>query len=148
LTSIEEILAVAGVTVDAIATEGETGDITVISQGLAYAQRHFARNPTRVSEIQVSVDNPSQLSRAIEVVAVSPFRKNGSVSLVPKSYQRANDANVNLVAIPTNGFQIDDQTCWIVTVGGGRRIDLTFFTGAVRNDAYLLKKAGDALAAE
>lgn len=146
LASKEEILAVIGASVDMIAAEGTTDEVTIIAEGLSYTQRHFNRNPTRVTEIQVSVDKTSQLSQAIEVYAVSPFRKNGSVNLIPKSYQRASDSNVNLVSVPTNGFQIDDQTCWIVTVAPGCSLDMTFFTGAVRNDAYMLKKGGDVMA--
>lgn len=150
LVSTDEILAVIGAQVDYIAKEGAldegTEKVTVIAEGLAYAQRHFCQNPTRVTEIQVSVDKTQQLSQAIEIYSVSPFRKSGSVKLIPKSYQRATDSNVNLVSVPTNGFQIDDQTCWIVTVAPGCSLDMTFFTGAVRNDAYLLKKAGESLA--
>lgn len=147
LQSVEEILSVIGASVDAIAKEGTVAEkVSVVASGLSYAQRHFVRNPTRISEIQVSVDNQSQLAQPIEVYNISPFRKNGSVQLIPKSYQRATDSNVNLVSVPTDGFQLDDQTCWIVTVGPSRSIDLTFFTGAVRNDAYLLKKAGETLA--
>ncbi|MDR2683955.1 MAG: hypothetical protein LBB53_01065 [Prevotellaceae bacterium] len=145
MLSVAEIAVVAGMTVDGIAGSTITG-ITEVSEGMQYAQRHYVRNPTRVTEIQVSVNNQAQLALPIEVKMVSPHRSLESIKIYPKQHQRASDSNVNLVSIPTNGLQIDDQTIWVVTVGAGKTIDLTFFVGASRNDALLLKRAGEAFA--
>jgi len=142
LISVKEIEDIAGTTVDAIAAEGTKDDVTVDCRGLAHAQRHFQRNPTRVTEIQVSSSNELQFSQPIEIFKLSTFRKLGSEMLSPKIYRRSSD-NLSLVSIPIkNGLQLDDQTCWIVTVAPNSDVDLSFFTGAVRNDAFLLKEAG------
>ncbi len=94
----------------------------------------------------MSVDKTQQALPGHRDLLRLPLPQERLRQAIPKSYQRATDSNVNLVSVPTNGFQIDDQTCWIVTVAPGCSLDMTFFTGAVRNDAYLLKKAGESLA--
>jgi hypothetical protein len=146
LTSIEEILEVAGVNVDAIAAEGTVGDITVTGEALEYARRFFNRNPTRVIELQVSVSSQIQLSRKIRVFrGISPFGNPASVNIVPKEHQKSSDSNVNLVSIPIKELQIDDQSLWVVNVAAGQSIDITIFTGAGRNDAQLLSKVGEVI---
>ena len=145
IRSIDELSKVIGASADLIAKEGKTGDVIVVCDGLAFAQRHFVRNPTRVSQIQVSVNDAKQLSQPIELYKANPLRKTGSVNLIPKLHQSASNGIATMVVVPTNGYQIDDQTCWIVSVAAKCTVDLTFFMGACRNDAYLLQKAGEAL---
>ena len=146
LRNVEEVAKVIGATVDAIAKEGKTGDVTVVCEGLGFAQRHFVRNPTRVTQIQVSVNKAEQLSQPIELYKANPLRKTGSANIIPKLHQSASNGIATMVVVPTRGHQIDDQTCWIVSVAANCIVDLTFFMGACRNDAYMLSKAGEALA--
>ena len=141
LISIEEIMEVAGVKVDAIAKQGTANDVTVECEGLAFAQRYFTLNPTRLTEISVRSTKPEQFSHPIEMYNLGVFSNNGSRRYVPANQQRQTDANNATVSLFFDGQQLDDQTCWIVNVAPNATVAYTFFTGEVRNDATLLRKA-------
>lgn len=143
LVDVEMIAQVIGKTGVLMAgTAVQPSGVTVKSNTcLEYAQKFFAKNPTRITELQISVSDEAQLANAIEITQSSPFRRLGSQNLIPKSSQRAGDANTKLVNIPLKNFQLDDQTQMFIRLGGNQTAELTFFIGASRNDAYMLQES-------
>ncbi|NCC99976.1 MAG: hypothetical protein EOL95_09805 [Bacteroidia bacterium] len=146
LANTTEIAAIAGITADAIATNGNVimaGDVVVIeciAANLAFLQRFLKRNPTRVVEMQITGATKSQLSQPITVTKVSPYAKLGAKSMIPNQYRKASDSDTLMAKIDVTTLQLDDQTVLDVVVAPNSGIDITFFFGASRNDAYTLNE--------
>lgn len=144
--SLAEIAAVAGVTADAIAVDGNvivSGDTTLvecIAKNLAYMQRFLRRNPTRVVEMQITGGTKSQLAQPITISKISPYDKLGAKSFIPNQFRKASDSDTLMAKIDVNTLQLDDQTVFDVVLAANSSIDITFFLGASRNDAYTLSE--------
>lgn len=155
LLNVEEIQKVAGITVDAIAKEGAviettSGDTTTtvvncIAKNLAYLQRFVNRNPSRISKLQLTVDDPDQLNKAITITRISPFQGMGSQAFLPMTYKAPGDNSEKMVIIDFKHLQVDDQTVIDVVLGAGRSISLSIFFGAANNAAYTLNAQAVAL---
>lgn len=145
LASVAEVQEVAGFVADAIAKDGviisdaEGAElVSCNAKNLTYFQRFLSTNPTRVVEMQVSVSDKTQLSKAITVTKISPYCTLGSTSFIPNQYRKSSDNDTLMAQIDVTTLQIDDQTVFDVVVAPGATIDITFFFGASRNDAYTL----------
>jgi len=148
LLNVQEILKVAGLTVDAIAAEGNfltktvgettTTEVSCIAKNLAYLQRYVTRNPSRISKLQLTVDDQDQLNKEITVTKISPFAGMGSESFLPMTYKAPGDNSEKMVVIDFKHLQVDDQTIMDVVIGAGRSLSLSIFFGASNNSAYTL----------
>lgn len=145
--SVQEIKDLAGFVADAIAMDGNVmiGEsekvlVSCIAKNLAYFQRFLCTNPTRVIEMQISVSDKKQLAQAITVTKLSPYCVLGSTNFVPNQYRKSSDNDTLMAEIDVNTLQLDDQTVMDVVVAPGSSIDITFFFGASRNDAYTLRE--------
>lgn len=153
LATPAEILSVAGISVDAIATDGVvlkdlSNDplLTVTARRpLAYLQKFVKKNPTRVVSFQITASDQSQLHNPFTMTKINPFQGLGNMEFIPKNYQKATDSNPNMVEVKMKHFQLDDQGIFDVVVGAGKTVQVTMFVGAQRNDAYTL--AEEAVAA-
>jgi len=143
--TVEAIKDVTGVGVDGVLSTDKDkaiADVTfTCNTNIDYLQAFLNNNPTRIPEIQVSVADEKQLARKIEITQSSPFRKLSSQVIIPKNTQRPSDANSKLVNIPLKNLQLDDQTQMLIEIGEGQSIEITYFVGASRNDAYMLSEA-------
>lgn len=148
LENVQEILKVAGISVDAVAVEGSiltntVGEVTTtvvscIAKNLAYLQRYIRRNPSRISKIQLTTDDQSQFNKEITVTKICPFQGMGSQSFLPMTYKAPGDNSEKMVVIDFKHLQVDDQTVMDVVVGAGRTLYLSIFFGASNNGAYTL----------
>ena len=139
LASVEEILKVAGISVDAIAQEGiNVTDVTCIAKNLVYLQSYIRRNASRIMKIQLTVDDQSQLNKEITVTKVCPFQGMGSQSFLPMTYKAPGDNSEKMVVIDFKHLQVDDQTILDFVVGAGRSLYVSIFFGASNNGAYTL----------
>lgn len=145
LESKEEILKVVGKQCDGIVTDIIANLAVECTTSMSFLHRFLENNPTALVEMQLSVDNESQLSHPITLTQASPFRTLGSQNITPKSKQRSGDANTKLVSIPFKTTQLDDQTQMFITIGAGRSVELTLFVGASFNRAASFARTAVAL---
>lgn len=143
LISVDEIKDVTGLSVDAIAKHGETitDKVECSCETLRFAQAFVNRNPTMISEMQISVSEHSQLSQPIDIRKAHPCRQLGSTSIIPETYQRPSDSITNLVRVILPDLQLDDQTVFSVTLLPNSQMNITFYFGMTRSDAYLLSES-------
>jgi ureidoglycolate hydrolase len=148
LENVQEILKVAGVSVDAIAVEGAvitktvdevtTTEVECTADNLAYLQRYIRRNPSRISKMQLTADNHAQFNKKITVTKVCPFQGLGTQSFLPMTYKAPGDQSETMVVIDFKHLQVDDQTVMDVVIGAGRTLYVSIFFGASNNGAYTL----------
>lgn len=148
LTSPTELSQIAGVTVDLIAAHGtdSTNHITVNSPNLAYYQKEVAVCPTRVKSIQIEADNASQLSFPIEIAQFGLTAKYGQDRIVLTKYKSAKNSNSLLVNVDDiEWMQLDRYTALFLTVGAGRKVDISIEVGERFNAAGMLEQLAGAI---
>ena len=151
LTTIDQIAAVAGLQVDAIAREGEVikeGDnaVTCVCPNLAFIQDEFAHSPQRVNGIQLQTDNESQFFEPIVVTEFNAVRNFGADELKPSQYLDPANSNKTLVLInDLKHFQLDRNHVMVVTLAPGRSLDISLTLGARFSAGQLLQDAACAL---
>ena len=151
LTTIDQIAAVAGLQVDAIAREGEVmkdGDkaVTCVCPNLAFIQDEFAHSPQRINGIQLQTDNESQFFEPIVVTEFNAVRNFGADELKPSQYLDPANSNKTLVLInDLKHFQLDRNHVMIVTLAPGRSLDISLTLGARFSAGQLLQDAACAL---
>ena len=151
LTTIDQIAAVAGLQVDAIAREGEVmkdGDkaVTCVCSNLAFIQDEFAHSPQRINGIQLQTDNESQFFEPIVVTEFNAVRNFGADELKPSQYLDPANSNKTLVLInDLKHFQLDRNHVMIVTLAPGRSLDISLTLGARFSAGQLLQDAACAL---
>ena len=151
LTTIDQIAAVAGLQVDAIAREGEVmtdGDkaVTCVCQNLAFIQDEFAHSPQRINGIQLQTDNESQFFEPIVVTEFNATRNFGADELKPSQYLDPANSNKTLVLInDLKHFQLDRNHVMVVTLAPGRSLDISLTLGARFSAGQLLQDAARAL---
>ena len=95
-------------------------------------------NPVRVTGIKMSVDNSAQFSEDILIRKESPLRDLGFMTISPANYKNSQQMNDKIVEIPLPDAQFDNQTSVVTKIQAGRTVTITFFFGAIRNEAALL----------
>lgn len=151
LTTIDQIFAVAGLQVDAIAREGEVmkdGDkaVTCVCPNLAFIQDEFAHSPQRINGIQLQTDNESQFFEPIVVTEFNAVRNFGADELKPSQYLDPANSNKTLVLInDLKHFQLDRNHVMVVTLAPGRSLDISLTLGARFSAGQLLQDAACAL---
>ena len=151
LTTIDQIAAVAGLQVDAIAREGEVmkdGDkaVTCVCPNLAFIQDEFAHSPQRINGIQLQTDNESQFFEPIVVTEFNAVRNFGADELKPSQYLDPANSNKTLVLInDLKHFQLDRNHVMVVTLAPGRSLDISITLGARFSAGQLLQDAACAL---
>ena len=151
LTTIDQIAAVAGLQVDAIAREGEVmkdGDkaVTCVCPNLAFIQDEFAHSPQRINGIQLQTDNESQFFEPIVVTEFNAARNFGADELKPSQYLDPANSNKTLVLInDLKHFQLDRNHVMVVTLAPGRSLDISLTLGARFSAGQLLQDAACAL---
>lgn len=151
LTTIDQIAAVAGLQVDAIAREGEVmkdGDkaVTCVCPNLAFIQDEFAHSPQRINGIQLQTDNESQFFEPIVVTEFNATRNFGADELKPSQYLDPANSNKTLVLInDLKHFQLDRNHVMVVTLAPGRSLDISLTLGARFSAGQLLQDAACAL---
>ena len=135
----------AGSAVDAIIKEGTviaTTDKVVTAVGKPKSIDEFLlfvkHNPVRVTGIKMSVDDSAQFSEDILIRKESPLRDLGFTTISPANYKNSQQMNDKIVEIPLPDAQFDNQTSVITKIQAGRTVTITFFFGAIRNEAALL----------
>ena len=151
LTTIDQIAAVAGLQVDAIAREGEVmkdGDkaVTCVCPNLDFIQDEFAHSPQRINGIQLQTDNESQFFEPIVVTEFNAVRNFGADELKPSQYLDPANSNKTLVLInDLKHFQLDRNHVMVVTLAPGRSLDISLTLGARFSAGQLLQDAACAL---
>jgi len=146
LTSVAELSAIAGVTVDLLAAHGtdSTHNVTVNCPNLAYYQREIAQVPTRIKSIMVEADNATQLSYPLQIAGFDLTAKNGQDKINLTKYKSAKANNAGLVEVNDIAWmQLDRYKALFLTVGAGRKVDLTFEVGERFNPASVLEHFAD-----
>jgi hypothetical protein len=153
LLDVAEIQSVAGVNVDAIAQVGvcytnETTKKTVTCScdNLAYLQRYIAKNPTRISAIQLSTDDESQLYNPINLSEFGPMRTFGTQALKPNAYLDPANPNKTMAVIDNlKHYQVDAKHVMDFVIGAGRRLEVSLVLGASFDAGEMLKEASKAV---
>ena len=159
LTTTAAIAAVAGLQVDAIAVEGnvlEVNEGTTESPSLKYVkctcpnlafiQDEFSHSPQRISGIQLQTDNEAQFFEPIEVAEFNAVRNYGADEIKPSQYLDPANSNKTLVLInDLKHFQLDRNHVMVVTLAGGRQLDISLTLGARLSLGQLLQDAACAL---
>lgn len=159
LTTIDQIAAVAGLQVDAIAVEGTVltvnegtteapvnKTVTCVCPNLAFIQDEFAHAPQRINGIQLQTDNESQFFEPIVVTEFNAVRNFGADELKPSQYLDPANSNKTLVLInDLKHFQLDRNHVMVVTLAPGRSLDISLTLGARFSAGQLLQDAACAL---
>lgn len=149
LSSTAEISRYAGITVDAIAAEGEIKvDDTVIatctSKTLNLAQGWIKDHPVRFCKLKLQTDNESQFNKEIGYSRFSIGRTLGNTTIRPVEFISPDQLNKTLCEIEVS-MQLDDATVFYVEVGAGRTLDLTLQIVSEMNTAMALNEMVDKL---
>lgn len=159
LTTIDQIAAVAGLQVDAIAAEGTVltvnegtteapinKTVTCVCPNLAFIQDEFAHCPQRINGIQLQTDNESQFFEPIVVTEFNATRNFGADELKPSQYLDPANSNKTLVLInDLKHFQLDRNHVMVVTLAPGRSLDISLTLGARFSAGQMLQDAACAL---
>ena len=152
LTNIDEIKNIAGESVDAIVAHGaflKEGDKDLMvcdCPKLEYIRRYLLRSPQRVDAFQLTTDNELQFANTMKLVEFSPFAGPVGDSITPKTYLTPEQFNRTMVEISNiKHFQLDHSHVFIVTVGGGRTLDITMMLGSGFDIACALQDMAEAL---
>jgi hypothetical protein len=145
LSSVTEIQAIAGVSVDAIAKDGaviasKVNCKTKNTTSLEFFQKFVNNNPQRIVRMQVSANEADQLDEPIVLAKISPTTKLGDFPVTPSHNKKATDTNVKLVIVDLANFQLDDQSVLYTNLLAGRTLTINFYLGACRNDAATLEE--------
>lgn len=145
--SLKEIEEVAGFKADAIAVDGDViintdkqAEVTCVAKKLAYFQRFLCKNPTRVMKILLTTKQEDQFSRDMTSTKLSPYRRLESTSFNGDEYRSPSDSNTLMAKIDVDNLQLDDQTVLDIVLAPQASVNITFFMGASRNDAYTLSE--------
>jgi hypothetical protein len=95
-------------------------------------------NPTRFTGLKMKVDDSAQFDEAIYIKQMSPFRNLTDDFIYPSNYKGSGDSDDKRAEIPLENFQMDNNTVVILKVKAGRTVNLTWFAGAIKNQAYEL----------
>lgn len=144
LTTPAAILAVAGVTVEAIATDGViiTDKVTGSTKAntlIKFFQAFVNKNATRIIRMQVQASAEDQLSESIVITKINPTTRLGNQVITPADIKRSTDTNSKLVTIDLTEHQLDDQSVMHTNLLAGATLTINLFLGAARNDAALLE---------
>jgi hypothetical protein len=100
-------------------------------------------NPTQVNAIRVESSNSLQIGQQIVIEELSPFRTLQNRLITLASFQDENTYRDKIVTVPTPGLILSGQcrmTLPIVyTASSNTTTTITFFCGAVTNQAQYLK---------
>ena len=146
LTSTTELSAIAGVSVDMLASHGtnSTHNVTVNCPNLAYYQREVAEVPTRIKSIMVEADNATQLSYPLQIAGFDLTSQNGQDKITLTKYKSAKASNAGLVEVNDIAWmQLDRYKALFLTVGAGRKVDIVFEIGERFNPAAVLEHFAD-----
>lgn len=154
LDTPEKIKAIAGMTVDAIATEGvcftdkDDNDKTVevTCPNLDFIQDEMKNVPMRIAGLQLATDNEAQFFEPIEVGEFNMLRNFGSDAIKPSTYLDPSNSNKTLVLInDLKHFQLDRHHVLVVSLAPGRTLDMSMTLGAALNIGQLLDDAAHAI---
>lgn len=147
LSNAADIKDAAGNVVDAIIKEGlvigvvADGD-ALFANGLPKSLNEFLGfikyNPTRFTGLKMKVDDAEQFDESIYIKQMSPFRNLTDDQIYPANYKDSSQTDDKRVEIPLENFQMDNNTIVIMKVKAGRTVTLTWFAGAIKNNAYEL----------
>lgn len=140
LTSVEQLAAIAGVTVNYIAAHGKNGETNINCPNLAYYQQEVAAVPTRIKSIMVEADNATQLSFPLQIAAFGLTAQYGQDRIVLTKYKSAKNSNSLMVNVDDIAWmQLDRYKALFLTVGAGRKVDISFEVGERFNAAGILE---------
>ena len=144
-TAASQVKNASGAAVAAIIKEGQvitTSNAVVTAVGKPKSIDEFLAfaklNPFRVTGMKIAVDDPTQFNNDFLFRKESPLKDLGYVTKSPANYANSMQNNPKIVEIPLTDVQFDNQTSVVTTIGAGRTMTITFFIGAIRNDAAIL----------
>ncbi len=147
-TTASQVKNASGSAVAAIIKEGSvitTTNAVVTAVGKPKSIDEFLAfvklNPVRITGMKISVDDPAQFNNDFLFRKESPLKDLGFVTKSPANYQNSMQNNNKIVEIPLTDAQFDNQTSVVTTIGAGRTMTITFFIGAIRNEAAMLDAA-------
>lgn len=149
LTNVQEISRYAGVSVDAIASEGTITDGTntigsCSSKTLNLAKSWVKDHPMRFCKIKLQTDNEAQFNREIGYAKFALGRTLGNTTIRPVEFISPDQLNKTLCEIEVS-MQLDDATVFYVEVGQGRTLDVTLSIVSEMNNAMALSEMVDKL---
>lgn len=140
LSSTAQLAAIAGVTADYIAAHGANGNTNINCPNLAYYQQEVAAVPTRIKSIMVEADNATQLSFPLQIAAFGLTAQYGQDRIVLTKYKSAKNSNSLMVNVDDIAWmQLDRYKALFLTVGAGRKVDISFEVGERFNPAGILE---------
>lgn len=152
LKTVDEIAAVAGVSVDAIASNGvvlgTSSDQKLVCscKNLEVIQRYIQEHPTRILSLQLSTDDESQWYLPITISKFDITRTLGSEEIMPSGYLKPSSPNAKLVVIDDiKHFQVDDRTILDFVVGAGRQLQISIELGESIDSAVTLDESAQNL---
>lgn len=95
-------------------------------------------NPTRFTGLKMKVDDAEQFEESIYIKQMSPFRNLTDDFIYPSNFKDSSQNDDKRVEIPLENFQMDNNTIVILKIKAGRTVTLTWFAGAIKNQAYEL----------
>lgn len=140
LSTTEQLAAIAGVSADAIAAHGTASNVTINCPNLAYYQQEVAAVPTRIKSIMVEADNATQLSFPLQIAAFGLTAQYGQDRIVLTKYKSAKNSNSLMVNVDDIAWmQLDRYKALFLTVGAGRKVDISLEVGERFNPAGILE---------
>lgn len=140
LSTTAQLAAIAGVSADAIAAHGTASNVTINCPNLAYYQQEVAAVPTRIKSIMVEADNATQLSFPLQIAAFGLTAQYGQDRIVLTKYKSAKNSNSLMVNVDDIAWmQLDRYKALFLTVGAGRKVDISFEVGERFNPAGILE---------
>jgi len=119
-------------------TEGANNTTVVVlsakstgTQTIECLKNYIKNNPTRLSKIDIKVDNEEQLDEPFTYRETSPFQSDVVVVRTPSDYIGSDTQNPKAAAIDeTKGFVLSDTTELEFKLRAGRTINLSLVFGA------------------
>lgn len=150
LTTTDQLSSVAGVNAHYVAQHGANGSgndlVNINCPGLAFYQQEIAAVPTRIKSIMVEADNATQLSFPLEIAGFGLTAQNGKDRIVLTKYKSARNSNSLLVDVDDIAWmQLDRYKALFLTVGAGRKVDISLTVGERFNPASVLESFASCL---
>lgn len=149
LTDVTAISRYAGLTVDAIAVEGNiqvssTTIATCTSKTLELAKGWFRDHPTRFCKMKLQTDNESQFNKEIGYAKFALGRTLGQQTIRPIEFISPDQLNKTLCEIEVS-MQLDDSSVLYVELGAGRTLEMSLQIASEMNTAMALSDIVDKL---
>lgn len=139
---VDGILKDGGVIPGAAADAQVTATSNVPRRSINSFLEFVKRNPTRLVEIHLQADDPSQFDTNLNLSTFSPFRDLGQDYIRLQDWYDPDQFSSKKIEIQllksAQDFQFDDQQIATMQLLAGRRVTMTLFFGGINNQAKKL----------